>query len=141
MRAGEELLGVTLQPTGGMPPEILAAFSAVRRPAACVEALRRRTAEFSPRILILRGATDNAVAEERGIRRWLGMAGLQAVTLDAGSGSAVNDARPDIVIGCGLAALPGGVEAGNFRSAAAILDAGDRIAALEDLLVQKGDAR
>ena len=70
MRAGEELLGVTLQPTGGMPPEILAAFSAVRRPAACVEALRRRTAEFSPRILILRGATDNAVAEERGIRRW-----------------------------------------------------------------------
>ena len=141
MRAGEELLGVTLQPTGGMPPEILAAFSAVRRPAACVEALRRRTAEFSPRILILRGATDNAVAEERGIRRWLGMAGLQAVTLDAGSGSAVSDARPDIVIGCGLAALPEGVEAGNFRSAAAILDAGDRIAALEDLLVPKGDAR
>ena len=122
MRAGEELLGVTLQPTGGMPPEILAAFSAVRRPAACVEALRRRTAEFSPRVLILRGATDNAVAEERGIRRWLGMAGLQAVTLDAGSGSAVSDARPDIVIGCGLAALPEGVEAGNFRSAAAILD-------------------
>ena len=141
MRAGEELLGVTLQPTGGMPPEILAAFSAVRRPAACVEALRRRTAEFSPRILILRGATDNAVAEERGIRRWLGMAGLQAVTLDAGSSSAVSDARPDIVIGCGLAALPEGVEAGNFRSAAAILDAGDRIAALEDLLVPKGDAR
>ena len=141
MRAGEELLGVTLQPTGGMPPEILAAFSAVRRPAACVEALRRRTAEFSPRILILRGATDNAVAEERGIRRWLGMAGLQAVTLDAGSGSAVSDARPDIVIGCGLAALPEGVEAGNFRSAAAILEAGDRIAALEDLLVRKGDAR
>ena len=141
MRAGEELLGVTLQPTGGMPAEILAAFSAVQRPAACVEALRRRTAEFSPRILILRGATDNAVAEERGIRRWLGMAGLQAVTLDAGSGSAVSDARPDIVIGCGFAALPEGVEAGNFRSAAAILDAGDRIAALEDLLVQKGDAR
>ena len=141
MRAGEELLGVTLQPTGGMPPEILAAFSAVRRPAACVEALRRRTAEFSPRILILRGATDNAVAEERRIRRWLGIAGLQAVTLDAGSGSAVSDARPDIVIGCGLAALPEGVEAGNFRSAAAILDAGDRIAALEDLLVPKGDAR
>ena len=141
MRAGEELLGVTLQPTGGMPPEILAAFSAVRRPASCVEALRRRAAEVSPRILILRGATDNAAAEERGIRRWLGMAGLQAVTLDAGSGSAVSDARPDIVIGCGLAALPEGVEAGNFRSAAAILDAGDRIAALEDLLVQKGDAR
>ena len=141
MRAGEELLGVTLQPTGGMPPEIIAAFSEVRRPAACVEALRRRTAEFSPRILILRSATDNAVAEERGIRRWLGMAGHQAVTLDAGSGSAVIDARPDIVIGCGLAALPEGVEAGNFRSAAAILDAGDRIAALEDLLVRKGDAR
>ena len=141
MRAGEELLGVTLQPTGGMPPEIIAAFSEVRRPAACVEALRRRTAEFSPRILILRSATDNAVAEERGIRRWLGMAGHQAVTLDAGSGSAVSDARPDIVIGCGLAALPEGVEAGNFRSAAAILDAGDRIAALEDLLVPKGDAR
>ena len=52
-----------------------------------------------------------------------------------------DSARPDIVIGCGLAALPEGVEAGNFRSAAAILDAGDRIAALEDLLVQKGDAR
>ena len=69
------------------------------------------------------------------------MAGLQAVTLDAGSASAVSDARPDIVIGCWLAALPVGVEAGNFRSAAAILDAGDRIAALEDLLVQKGDAR
>jgi hypothetical protein len=32
------------------------------------------------------------------------------------------------------------VEAGNFRSAAAILDAGDRIAALENLLAQKGDA-
>ena len=40
-----------------------------------------------------------------------------------------------------LAALPEDVEAGNFRSAAAILDAGDRISALEDLLVQKGDAR
>ena len=141
IRAGEELLGVTLQSTVGMPPEILSAFGAVRRPASCVEALRRRTAEVSPRILILRGARDNAVAEESGIRSWLGMAGLQAVTLDAGSGSAVSDARPDIVIGCGLAALPEGVEAGNFRSAAAILDAGDRIAALEDLLVQKGDAR
>ena len=141
MRAGEELLGVTLQPTSGMPPEILSAFGAVRRPAACVEAIRRRTAEFSPRILILRGATDSVVAEERGIRRWLGMAGLQAVTLDAASGSAISDARPDIVIGCGLTALPEGVEAGNFRSASAILDASDRIAALEDLLVQKGGAR
>ena len=69
------------------------------------------------------------------------MAGLQAVTLDAGYRSAVSDARPDIVIGCGLAALPEGVEAGNFRSAAAILDAADRIAALDDLLVQKGGAR
>ena len=140
LRAGEELLGVTLQPTGGTPPEILPAFGAVRRPAACVEALRRRTTRVSPRILILRGASDNAAAEERGIRRWLGMAGLQAVTLDADSGSAVSDARPDIVIGCGLAALPQGVEAGNFRSAAAILDAGDRIAALENLLALKGDA-
>ena len=140
MRAGEELLGVTLQPKGGTPPEILPAFGAVRRPAACVEALRRRASGMSPRILILRGATDNAAAEERGVRRWLGMAGLQAVTLDTGSGSAVSDARPDIVIGCGLAALPDGVEAGNFRSAAAILDAGDRIAALENLLAQKGDA-
>ena len=140
LRAGEELLGVTLQPTGGTPPEILPAFGAVRRPAACVEALRRRTTRVSPRILILRGASDNAAAEERGIRRWLGMAGLQAVTLDADSDSAVSDARPDIVIGCGLAALPQGVEAGNFRSAAAILDAGDRIAALENLLAQKGDA-
>ena len=140
LRAGGELLGVTLKPTGGTPPEILPAFGAVRRPAACVEALRRRTTRVSPRILILRGASDNAAAEERGIRRWLGMAGLQAVTLDADSGSAVRDARPDIVIGCGLAALPQGVEAGNFRSAAAILDAGDRIAALENLLAQKGDA-
>jgi len=141
IRAGAELLGVTLQPAGGTPPEILSDFSAVRRPAACVEALRRRAVGVSPRILILRGATDNAATEERGIRRWLGMAGLQAVTLDAGSGNAVSDARPDIVIGCGLAALPDGVEAGNFRSAATILDAADRIAALEDLLVQKGDAR
>ena len=140
IRAGEELLGVTLQPTGGAPAELLPAFENLRRPAACVEALRRRAAAASPRVLILRGASDNAATEERGIRRWLGMAGLQAVTLDAGSGNAVSDARPDLVIGCGVTALPDGAAAGNFRSAAAILEAGDRIAALEDVLAQQGGA-
>ena len=68
------------------------------------------------------------------------MAGIQAVTLEAGSDSAVADARPDIVIGCGLAALPAGVSAEAFRSAAECLAATDRIASLEALVTDHGGA-
>ena len=141
LRAGEDsILGVTLQPTGGPPAEALSMFDGVRRPAALVETLRRRAAASSPRILILRGATDNAAGEEREIRRWLGIAGLQAVTLEAGSDSLVADARPDMVIGCGVAALPDGVSATGFRSAADCLAAADRIAGLEAIVLQSGGA-
>ena len=135
LRAGEdEILGATLQPTSGTPAKIRDEYERVRRPAALVEQLRRQAAAAPPRILILRGASDNAAGEEREIRRWLGMAGLQAVTVAAGSDSSVTDARPDIVIGCGVAALPGGVSAKAFRSAAEILSASDRMADLEALV-------
>lgn len=136
LRAGDdEILGVTLQPTGGTPAEIRDEFDGVRRPAALVERLRRQAAAAPSRILILRGASDNAAGEERDIRRWLGMAGLQALTLAVGSDGSVADARPDIVIGCGVAALPGDVSAAVFRSAAEILAAGDRLADLEALVM------
>lgn len=141
LRAGEDdILGVTLQPTGGPPPAIRPEFDKVRRPAALVESLRREAAARQVRILILRGASDNAADEERQLRRWLGMAGLQAVTLEAGSDSPIADARPDIVIGCGVAALPAGVSAASFRSAAECLAATDRIAGLEALLTDDGGA-
>lgn len=141
LRAGEDdILGVTLQPTGGPPPETRRDFDGVRRPAALVESLRRQAAARPPRILILRGTSNNAADEERQIRRWLGMAGIQAVTLEAGSDSPVADARPDIVIGCGLAALPAGVSAEAFRSAAECLAATDRIASLEALVTDHGGA-
>lgn len=136
----DDILGVTLQPTGGPPPEVLPEFDGARRPAALVEALRRKAATSQPRILILRGATDNAAGEERDIRRWLGIAGLQALTVKAGPDSPLADARPDIVIGCGVTALPDGVSAASFRSAAECLGARDRIAGLEALLTGRGNA-
>lgn len=139
-KGDDDILGVTLQPTGGSPPEVLPEFDDTRRPAALVEALRRKAAASQPRILILLGATDNAASEERDIRRWLGIAGLQALTVKAGSGSPLADARPDIVIGCGVTALPDGATAASFRSAAECLGAGDRIAGLETLLTGRGDA-
>ena len=135
LRAGDtDLLGVTLQPVAETVPDILGEFADVVRPAAMVEAIRRATSASAPRVLLLRGASDGAAAEERAMRRLLAVAGVQPVSLAADEGEAVVAARPDMVIGCGMTAVPDGLAAGRFKAAAAILGSGDRIACLEQII-------
>ena len=68
------------------------------------------------------------------MRRLLAIAGVQPVSLGADEREAIVAARPDMVIGCGMTAVPDGLAAGSFRAAAAILGSGDRIAGLEQII-------
>lgn len=139
LRAGDsDLLGVTLQPVAGPVPDANAEFAGISRPAAIVEHLRRTALASPPRLLILRGASDSAAGEERSMRRLLAMAGLQPVILGADEAEAITAARPDVVIGCGMTAVPHGLAAGSFRAAASILDSGDRLGCLEEMIGSKG---
>ena len=102
IRSGQtDLIGVTLQPRGEKVPPVQPAFGHLRRPAAPVEALRRTVSQQSPRILLLRGPADNAGAQEKLARRWLDVAGMQAVALAHDDSDAIAAARPDGVIICG----------------------------------------
>ena len=135
IRAGDaDLLGVTLQPVAEPVPEVLGDFVDVIRPAAMVESLRRAAAVSAPRVLLLRGASDAAAEEERAMRRLLAMAGVQPVSLGADEAEAIAAARPDMVIGCGMTAVPAVPAVGRFRAAAAILGSGDRIASIEQII-------
>ena len=139
LRAGDsELLGVTLQPVAEPVPDVRAEFAEISRPAAIVEHLRRTASANAPRLLLLRGANDSAVGEERAMRRLLAMAGLQPVTLGADEAEAITAARPDMVIGCGMTAVPRGLAAGSFQAAASVLDSGDRLAVLEQIIAGRG---
>ncbi len=139
LRAGDaELLGVTLQPVAEVVPDVLEAFADISRPAALVESLRRAALASMPRVLLLRGASDSATDEERAMRRLFAIAGVQPVSLGADETDAIAAARPDMVIGCGMAAVPDGLAVGRFQAAAAILGSDDRLAGLEQLIGEKG---
>ena len=141
LRAGDaDLLGVTLQPVAEPVPDVLEAFTEVRRPAAIVESLRRSALAAPPRILLLRGTSDSASSEEHSLRRVLGIAGIQPVVLGMDEADAVASARPDMVIGCGMTAVPAGLAAGSFQPAAAILAQDDRLAWLQQIIRLGGEA-
>ena len=149
IRAGDaDILGVTLQPVGEAVPDVLEDFAEISRPAGIVESLRRRVSGGAsasasggaPRVLFLRGASDSAAYEERAMRRLFAMAGIQPVSLGADEAQAVAAAKPDMVIGCGVTAVPDGLAAGRFQAAASLLASGDRIASLEQIISAKGEA-
>lgn len=141
IRAGDaDLLGVTLQPVAEPVPEISGGGADVARPAAMVESLRRMTAASAPRVLLLRGASDAAAGEEQAMRRLLAIAGIQPVSLAGDEVEAVAAARPDMVIGCGMTAVPHGLATGTFQAAATILASRDWVACLEHIIAQGGEA-
>ena len=143
LRCGKaDLVGVTLQPRAETVPVALSAFDTVRRPAAPVEQLRQAAAAKAPRILLLRGDDDGAAGAERTVRRWLQIAGLQALSLPGADGAAIATARPDCVFLCGdvgteiTDALDPGV---TILTAAELAAADDKITLLGSLLLQGDD--
>ena len=140
---GTDLVGVTLQPRSETISVPLARFDAVRRPAALVEQLRHAAAARPARILLLRGSGDAAAADERTVRRWLDIAGMQAVLLPEDDVAGISAARPDCIISCGVigAATASAINDNIYRIAAADLAAAtDKIAMLESMLPAGGVA-
>ena len=144
IRSGQtDLVGVTLQPRGETVPPVLPAFGHLRRPAAPVEALRRSVSQQSPRILLLRGPADTAGAQEKMARRWLDVAGMQAVMLAHDDDAAIATARPDGIITCGLDESDVmGTAMGSVRMVAAdaLATSDDKLGLLASLLPEGGSA-
>ena len=121
-------------------------FDAVRRPAAPVERLRHAATQHATRILLLRGSGE-ADNDEKIVRRWLQIAGLQAVLLPEDELTAITTARPDCVILCGTigAAATDAIDKNaSVMTATDLASANDKIAMLASLLPQrlpKGDDR
>ena len=123
-------------------PVALPAFNAVRRPAALVEHLRQAAAAQSPRVLLLLGDDDEAVGAERMVRRWLQIAGLQALSLPGADLAAIATVRPDCVFLCGdvgtetTDALDAGV---TIMTAAELAAVEDKITLFASLLLRGND--
>ena len=149
LRSGRvQLVGVNLQPAPAASAtalatskNALATSKNIVRPAALIESLRRRAGAASRRILILQAVKPDKeqVTRERGIKRLLGIAGLQPVVLPAGDDFAtgLDAARPEIVIDCGETGLedlivkPAGCR---WFAASALLAHEDQLAMLEMML-------
>ena len=149
IRSGQtDRVGVTLQPRGETVPPVQPAFGHLRRPAAPVEALRRTVSQQSPRILLLRGPADNAGAQEKLARRWLDVAGMQAVALAHDDSDAIAAARPDgvIICGCDDAGAMGVVMSNDALrdvcrvTAEALAASDDKLGLLASLLPEGGSA-
>jgi methylmalonyl-CoA mutase len=133
----DDLLGVTLQPLHQPVAEIIPEFSGamgVGRPATCIEDLRRSIVADPPRLLVILGAADARsdadVQDEKTLRRWLNIAGLNPLFLAADDIQAITTARPDFVIGCGATLHPSTISEAGYLSAAQFSAADDKVAAL-----------
>ncbi|HBP73225.1 MAG TPA: hypothetical protein DD665_06585, partial [Alphaproteobacteria bacterium] len=96
-----------------------------------------------PRILLLRGPADTAGAQEKMARRWLDVAGMQAVMLAHDDDAAIATARPDGIITCGLDESDVmGTAMGSVRMVAAdaLATSDDKLGLLASLLPEGGSA-
>ena len=78
------LLGVTVQPDNLPLPPLVPRWQTVQRPAASLEAIRRRAAQAPPRILVLQQATGVDPQRDK-MRRLLQVGGMSGVHLSLSS--------------------------------------------------------